>query len=242
MPANVVRPPLEEVEGIRAFLQEEGIAAGARLLDVPCGIGRRAVGLAEAGYEVVAVDPNEVGIAAVRGRVPPAIADRLTFASAPHETLPGLPPGATFDAVLCLDHALGRGPAADDIAFLRRLSNHVRPDGLLVMDLLNRDFFASRRRPFAFHTIGSVEQHEFRSFDPTTGVLHLEWKFYERIGADLKHRTESSVELTLLTPRDLAAAFDQSGWRMGGVWGGWQREPVSADHRKLTATARPART
>jgi len=240
VPAHAMRPPLEEAENIRAFLQEEGIAPGARLLDVPCGIGRRATGLAEAGYEVVAVDPNEIGIAAAKGRVPPAIADRLTFASAPRETLPGLRSDATFDAVLCLDHALGRGPGSDDVAFLRRLSEHIRPEGLLVVDMLNRDFFASRRRPFAFHTIGSVEQHEFRSFDPTTGVLRLEWKFYERVGADLKHRTESSAELTLLTPRDLAAVLDQSGWKMGALWSDWRREPLSADHRKLTVTARPA--
>src|SRR5207247_7922473 len=127
-----MRPPLEEAENIRAFLQEEGIAPGARLLDVPCGVGRRATGLAEAGYEVVAVDPNEVGIAAAKGRVPPAIADRLTFASAPRETLPGLPSDAAFDAVLCLDHALGRGPGSDDAAFLRRPSDRIRPAGLVV--------------------------------------------------------------------------------------------------------------
>src|SRR5207245_3872035 len=114
-----MRPLLEEAENIRAFLQEEGIAAGARLLDVPCGIGRRATGLAEEGYEVVAVDPNEIGIAAARGRVPPAIADRLTFASAPRATLPGLPSAASFHAVLYLARALARGPTAATGAFVR---------------------------------------------------------------------------------------------------------------------------
>src|SRR2546428_9475624 len=117
-----MRPLLEEAENIRAFLQEEGIAAGARLLDVPCGIGRRATGLAEEGYEVVAVDPNEIGIAAARGRVPPAIADRLTLPFSPHGTLPRLPSDAAFDAGLCLDHGLGRGPGSDDVGFLRPVS------------------------------------------------------------------------------------------------------------------------
>ncbi len=108
------------------------------------------------------------------------------------------------------------------------------------MDLLNRDFFASRRLPFAFHTIGSLEQHEFRSFDAATGVLRLEWKFYERVGEDLKHRTDSSAELVLLTPRDVGVTLGQSGWRMVGVWGGWRREAVTADHRKLIVLATPA--
>lgn len=213
---------------------------GAHLLDAPCGIGRRAVGLAEAGFDVTAVDPNEMAINAAKERTPSAIADRLHFIAAPHDALPGLAAGTRFDAILCLDHALGRGPTTDDVAFLGRLATHVGPDGRLVLDLLNRDFFASRRRPFAFHTIGSLEQHEFRSFDPTTGVLRLEWKFYERVGQDLKHRTDSSAEIILLTPRDLARSLEQSGWRMVGVWGGWRRESVTADHRKLIVLAIPA--
>lgn len=241
MPSVTVRPPLEEVEAIVAFLRQEEIEPGQSLLDVPCGIGRRAVGLAEAGYRVTAVDPNEVGIAAATTRIPHSVADRLTFAAAPRETMPARPPEELFDAILCLDNALGRGPPADDGALLARLAAHVRSGGCLVLGLLHRDFFAARKRPFSFHTIGSVEQHEFRSFDPVTGVLRFEWKFYERVGEDLKHRTDSSLQLTLLTPRDLATWLEQAGWRMSGIWGGWDREPVSADRRKLTVLARPAR-
>jgi len=240
MPAAVVRPPLEDVESIRMFLQEERIVPGAHLLDVPCGIGRRAVGLAEAGFDVTAVDPNEMGISSAKERIPHAAADRIHLMAAPRDALPGVSAGARFDAILCLDHALGRGTVTEDAAFLGRLATHVRPDGRLILDLLNRDFFASRRRPFAFHTIGSLEQHEFRSFDPVTAVLRLEWKFYERVGEDLKHRTDSTAELLLLTPRDLAVSLGQSGWRMVGVWGGWRREPVTADHRKLIVLATPA--
>ncbi|HYT16940.1 MAG TPA: methyltransferase domain-containing protein [Thermoplasmata archaeon] len=239
MPTAVVRPPLEDVESIRMFLQQERIAPGARLLDVPCGIGRRALGLAEAGFDVTAVDPNEMAIHAAKERIPDSITDRLHFMAAPRDALPGLEAGARFDAILCLDHALGRGPTMDDVDFLGRLATHVGPAGRLLLDLLNRDFFASRPRPFAFHTIGSLEQHEFRSFEPATGVLRLEWKFYERVDQDLKHRTDSSVELFLLTPSDLTASLRQSGWRMVGVWGGWQRQAVTADHRKLIVLATP---
>ncbi len=240
MPAAIVRPPLEDVESIRMFLQEERIMPGAHLLDVPCGIGRRAVGLAESGFEVTAVDPNDMGIAAAKERIPGAVANRLHLAAAPRDAMPGLPAGARFDAILCLDHALGRGSSADDVAFLGRLTAHLHPGGRLILDFLNPDFFASRPRPFAFHTIGSLEQHEFRSFEPATGVLRLEWKFYERVGEDLKHRTDSSAELILLTPRDVGVILGQSGWRMVGVWGGWRREAVTADHRKLIILATPA--
>src|SRR5437870_12148594 len=98
MPAPVVRPPLEDVESTRMFLREERIAPGAHLLDVPCGIGRRAVGLAEAGFDVTAVDPNEMAIHASKERIPASIANRLHFAAAPRDALPGLAAGSRFDA------------------------------------------------------------------------------------------------------------------------------------------------
>src|SRR5437867_12663801 len=163
MAAAVMRLPLEDVQSIRMFLQEERIMPGAHLLDVPCGIGRRAVGLAESGFEVTAVDPNEIGIAAAKERIAGTIADRLHLASVPCDTMPGLPAGTRFDAILCLDHALGRESTADDATFLRRLTAHARRGGRLVLDLLNRAFFASRRRPFAFHTSGSPERLAFAS-------------------------------------------------------------------------------
>ena len=239
MPPLSLRPPIEEIEGILGFLATEGIPRDTRLLDVPCGIGRRALGLAEAGFTVTAVDPNEMGIAAAKARIPHGLEGRLTFVAARRETLPGLPTEDRFDLILSLDHPLGRTPSEDEVAFLGRLKGHVREGGRLVLDLLHRDFFSARRRAFAFHAIGPVEQHEFRSFDPVTGVLRLEWTFYERVGEDLKHRTESVAEMTLPTPQDVRAVLDRAGWHLVNVWGGWGREPVNSDRRKLIVLATP---
>src|SRR3989475_12397959 len=107
MPAAVVRPPVEDVESIRMFLPEDGIAPGAHLLDVPCGIGRRALGLAEAGFDVPAVDPNEMAIHAAKERIPDSIADRLHFVSVPRDALHGLVAGTRLEAILCLVHIIG---------------------------------------------------------------------------------------------------------------------------------------
>ena len=96
-------------------------------------------------------------------------------------------------------------------------------------------------RPFAYHVIGKVEQHEFRAFDATTGVLTLTWKFYEREGEDLRFRGSSDARLKLLTPSEAVALLSGSGWDVTGVYGGWGKESVSSDRRKLVLVARPAR-
>ncbi len=240
MAPQTLRPPAEEAEALETFLGGEGIPEGSRVLDAPCGIGRRASALAARGFRVVAVDPNDVAIEAAKARVPPNLRPSLRFGTAPLERLPDLPTDARFDAILCLDHAIGRGPADREIAMLARLREHLAPGGVLVVDLLHRDFFALRPRPFSFHVIGSVEQHEYRSFDPHTGILELTWKFYERVGEDLRHRADSSATMRLLTPHEAGALVEAAGWRVDAVHGGWTREPVSAERRKLVLVARPA--
>lgn len=237
MPAPAVAA---EVEEIAAFLAVAGVPTGARLLDAPCGIGRRARGLAEHGYRVTAVDANTLAIEALHRRLPKKLTGRIEYRASAAETLPGLRPDESFDAALCLDHAIGRGARDGDVAFLRRLRDHTAPAGLLLVDFLHRDYFASRPRPFAYHVVGEVEQHEFRKFDPISGVLDLTWKFYQREGADLRYRGISSARVPLLAPHEAEAILRDAGWSVTARYGGWHQEAVSADRRKLVLEARPA--
>lgn len=235
-------PSAAEAEEIVRFLQGANVPAGARVLDAPCGLGRRAQALAERGFRVTAVDPNEVAIDALRKRTGKRLAGRLEYRSSPFAGLPGLGPEERFDILLCLDHAICRDPPEDDEALLRRLRGHVAPDGRLFVELLHRDFFAARPRPFAYHVLGGIEQHEFRRFDAATGILELTWKFYQRSGDDLRFRGTTSARLRLVSPHEATLLLEKAGWAVDALHGGWGREPVSADRRKIVLVARPARS
>lgn len=232
-------PPSDAVE-LAAFLATLGVARDARILDVPCGIGRRARSLAEHGFRVTAVDSNDVAIEGLRRRVPGKLAGRMECRTVPERDLPGLDASETFDVVLCLDHALGRGRPEDDLAFLERLRAHASATGFLLVDFLHRDFFAARPRPFAYHGVGAVEQHEFRTFDAISGILDLTWKFYQQEGNDLRFRGSSCARMRLLAPHEAELLVRGAGWAPEAWYGGWDREPVSPDRRKLILVARPA--
>ena len=45
-----------QVEGLRKIFQAHGVPSGGRILDLACGLGRIAINLAKAGYDVVGVD------------------------------------------------------------------------------------------------------------------------------------------------------------------------------------------
>lgn len=237
MPPAPARPGGDE---IAAFLVGAGVPRDVRILDAPCGLGRRAQGLAERGFHVTAVDTNAVAVEALRRRATKRLGDRLVCRASTREAMPGLPSTERFRVILSLDHPLGRDDGRADVAFLGRLREHLAEDGLFLLEILHRDFFAARPRPFAYHVIGDVEQHEFRTFDPVSGRLQLDWRFYQREGEDLRYRGGSSSTFRLLAPHEIEALLEKAGWRVDAWYGGWGKEAVFVDRRKLLVAARPS--
>ena len=116
-----------------------------RLLEVGCGPGTRSIAMAQAGWEVTAVDPDEEALRVFAARLErdpeaAAVADRLTIRKCFVEDLE---PGEPFDAVFAFDFVgnyPGPGDAFSPSATCRRLKSlatHCRSGGLVIMDWLN---------------------------------------------------------------------------------------------------------
>ncbi len=110
-----------------------------RILDVCCGRGRHAVPLAEAGYDVLAIDSNPTTIAHVQAH-PPATA---AFQVLDMRRLDDL--GGTFDAAINLWQSFGYFDDDVNAQVLRSLANRLRPGGRFVIELYNGE--AARALP-----------------------------------------------------------------------------------------------
>jgi SAM-dependent methyltransferase len=138
----------EGLEPFEAALVRRAFAPGQRILDVGCGGGREAVGMARAGLRVVAMDliPAMVRAAADFGRAQGA-AFPLVAASATH-----LPFRAgSFDGVAMLGQVIAYVPGrALRVAALRGAWEALRPGGTLAMTTHNRGCHPKFRLYFAW--------------------------------------------------------------------------------------------
>jgi 2-polyprenyl-6-hydroxyphenyl methylase/3-demethylubiquinone-9 3-methyltransferase len=119
------------MEYLRHVLSELSLTgAGCRALVIGSGRGLPARGLAQLGFEVVAVDPSPAATALARD------ADDglgITYLTSPAEEL-GLPDG-TFDLVYCADTLeITERPQA----VLAQAARVLRPAGVFVYDTVNR--------------------------------------------------------------------------------------------------------
>ncbi|HEX8525492.1 SAM-dependent methyltransferase, partial [Allosphingosinicella sp.] len=122
--------PTEATAADIGFLRRHlGAEPPARLLDIPCGSGRHALALAEAGFQVTGVDlsSDAIGRASAAAREAGLVAD---FIEAEMRDFACLEP---FDAAICMGNSLGYFGAEGLRAFLRSLAGNVRRGGRLVL-------------------------------------------------------------------------------------------------------------
>jgi SAM-dependent methyltransferase len=134
-----------------------GLGEGDRILDVGCGAGRHSILLQERGYDVTGVDLSPRLLRLARQ----AWEERNGARRGP-SWMPGdmrwLPASGPFDAAILLDHVFG--VFEDDGDHLRTLASVIdllRPDGSVVLELLNPYYWA-HHNVTRHHPPGSLAQ------------------------------------------------------------------------------------
>jgi len=105
-------------------------AAPARLLDVPCGEGRHALGLAKLGHHVTGIDIAADNATRAQLRAAEAGAS-FDFVLGDMRNLPG---DAPFDGAYCWGNSFGYLPRAETRAFVGAVAGRLRRRARLVID------------------------------------------------------------------------------------------------------------
>jgi SAM-dependent methyltransferase len=121
-------PPEATAADLDFVLRQIGAAPPARLLDLPCGAGRHALGLAARGYEVTGVDLSDEAIARASAAAA-GLPARFVRADMRAYRAP-----APFDAILCLGNSVAYFDVAGMAAFFAGLAANLRPGGRLILD------------------------------------------------------------------------------------------------------------
>ena len=197
-----------------------GLPLGARILDVPCGQGRHAHLLAEAGYDVQGVDLSLdlLALATQRGTGP-----NLKYKRADMRQLPPSWTGR-FDAVINLFTSFGFFlDPRDDARVIAEFARMLTVGGLLVWHggsrdgvmarFLDRDWWTTRN--------GTLIGHE-RTFDPLSGVMTVRstWRGPSTSG-EREHR------IRLYTATRLSELCRDAGLIVEEAFDGWRERPLT---------------
>jgi SAM-dependent methyltransferase len=205
-----------------AFLVDAlALKPGALVLDVGCGPGRHAYGLARGGHRVVGVDISEACVTLAATGAP-------TGAVFVRGDARRLPVRAGFDAAVSLcqgGFGLPFDPAApDDGSVLHSMAAALRPGGRLALTAFSSYFL-----------VRHLEDTD--DFDPDVGVNRERTTVKDRDGRD----AQFDLWTACYTPRELRALARDAGLHVLGLWsvapGGYGRHPPDLEHPEFLLLA-----
>ena len=209
------------------------LPSGARILDCPCGQGRHAHPLAEAGYRVDGLDYSRHLIDKARKR---GTGSLLRYTQGDMRKLPGRWTGR-FDAVLNLFTSFGFfTDPRDDQLVINEFARVLAPGGLLVWHGGSRDGVMSKflSRDWWKADDGTMIGHE-RSFDPLSGILSIATAWEGSSGSGTRqHR------IRLYTATRLAELCANAGLIVEQAFDGFHDRPLRRRSGEMLLVARKA--
>jgi SAM-dependent methyltransferase len=216
---------------VARLLEVLALPAGARVLDCPCGQGRHAHLLAEAGFDVDGLDYSRELLARARSRGTGA---RLRYTRGDMRRLPARW-SRRFDAVVNLFTSFGFFvEPADDATVVAEFARVLRPGGMLVWHGGSRDGVMARflARDWWTTSDGTMIGQE-RSFDPLSGVLAVRTTWTGRRG-----RGERAHRIRLYTASRLAELCADAGLVVEQAFDGWTDRPLGRRSSEMLLVAR----
>ncbi len=231
----------EQARDLKTLFDRFGVPEGARILDVPCGIGRHSTRLAKMGYRALGLDLS----AAYVGRAQEiadreGVADRARYRVGDMRDLAAAvpPEERPFDVAMNLWTSLGYYGEEADVAILRGYCDLVRPGGIFVLFVVNRDFVVRHFEPQGWEEFGDLVHIEDRRLDLDASWMRNRWRFFRKKGQDLEGIATIPLEHRIYSLHELRSLFERSGWRVEGTFGGYKQEPASFDSALLVVGRR----
>jgi SAM-dependent methyltransferase len=206
------------------------------------GTGRISVPLAASGHEVTAVEVSEQMVG--RGRKKSANVDWIVGDM--RTARPGKRYGlavCAFNSFLCLLSV------EDALAFLRNAREHLRPGGLLGIEvsvLSPEELVDPPGGPVLRHDLardlpdgGHLDRFSLSRFDPATQLMEMRL-FYDLHGpsGELETRRAHDLDIRLLGRAELELMLRLTGFETEAVYGGFEGELFTAEGDHLIVLAR----
>lgn len=216
------------------FLALVNETSGARVLDLGCGTGRLALGLAAEGHRVTGVEPSSASLAAARAK---PHAGRVTWVQGTARS----GPDAAFDIAVMTSHVaqvfIADSEWASVLTDVRRALVH---GGRLAFDARDPRARAWERWTPAHSrrevNLGSAGIVEIWTEVTSVGDETVRFTHHYRFGSGDELRSDSTLRFR--SEERLRESLTDVGFTIENIYGGWKRQPIGSDDGELLVVAR----
>ena len=223
----------ERAEKEVAFAEQAlELKPGAQILDLCCGQGRHSVPFARRGFEVTALDLNPAYLDRVQESARTSNVSLRTIEA----DMCQIPFQDQFDAIVNMYSSFGYLESeAKDLDVLKSAAKAARPRGRLLLDMLNREWAVANYIQNDWHSGSDGTLYvERRDLDLATSRMHVRFTI---IGPHGDRRESIGHHIRLYTLTETTRLLEQAGFKVTGVFGGFDAEPYTIGTRRMIVLA-----
>jgi SAM-dependent methyltransferase len=206
------------------IIDQCGLRAGQRVLDVCAGTGRHSIELERRGIRATAfeLNPEYVALAAERASIA-EVSPLITVGDVRTAEF-----GTGFDAAILMWHSFGYFSDPENLALLKKVRNALRPGGRFVLEVLNRDFLLRYFEARAERVVEGVQVVEERELDMRTS--RMKTVITRQEGAAIVTRC---TDWRLYSLHELSALGTGVGLGLIAAYGGLDGRPADLETRLM---------
>src|SRR6185437_858527 len=208
------------------------LTPNAHLLDLCCGVGRHSVLLAQRGFQVTALDLNASYLESARHAANAASTSIETIIADMRE----IPFENYFDAVINMYSSFGYLESeAEDARVLQSIAKSSKPNGRLLLDMLNREWAVANYIQNDWHAGDDGTLYiKRRDLDLATSRMHVRFTIIAPSG---NRRESVGHNIRLYTLTEATGLLEGAGLRVTAVFGGFGGESYTIDSRRMIICA-----
>jgi len=231
---KIYRPQFTEErtrQEIDFIVQSLGVSPGAKVLDLACGFGRHAVGMAQRGFQVTGVDfnPRYLEIGAEDARTAGVTVEWLAA------DMRSLAFPRRFDAGYSFFTSFGYYSDPENERVLANVAAALEPGGRFLLDVMNRDWLLThpQQRTWTQREDGALLMEEVRLDLRRSRVISRQMLIQPEGGVQVT----KEFDLRSYTCAELSALMGRHGLAVIDVWGDAARSEYSTESRRLVLVA-----
>lgn len=217
----------QEIEFIEATLN---LDAHAKILDLYCGYGRHAIGLAKRGYQVTGVDSTADFLSIAKQKAL-QVQVAIEFIQCDMRKISFQ---HSFDAVINMFAAFGFFNDDENAAVIGRISRVLKPRGLFLIDLLNREWM-QKNNLNRYWRDPKGESVLSTKVEITEGMAMMKRQLINQLTGK---KVETDFQLRAYSLPEMTELLTVHHFQIEKVYGAFDRRPYGEDTPRMIILAR----
>lgn len=211
-----------------------GVPNAHHVLDIGCATGQMALYLAQQGYTVTAIDPDEKMVTLAWQRMANHPANDVSVVTAGMLDLDDIFPSMPFNSMLCLGNTLVHLQNVEEVReFAAMAYRHLTPNGRFILQIVNYTRILSQNiteLPLIDRSAVALE----RRYRCSAGDKHIH--FMTRLTRkEINETIENETTLLPLQWSQLQPIFTEAGFSPPQIFGDFNRSPFAPTSPALVA-------